>query len=354
MDNGFSIPGLEKGARVLVAMSGGVDSSVSAMMVKEAGYTPVGLTLKLFGQGDQVLEDAEKAASSIGMEWYSADYSEAFSRDVITHFIRSYKMGETPNPCSLCNRTAKIKYLFDQMQRRDCIRIVTGHYARTEKANGQKYIAKAAFSGKDQSYYLCLVEPFHANLLAFPLGNAENKDEVRAAAASYGLTAAKKPDSQEVCFLQGRDYRDFLAPFSEDWRRGDFIFRGKRLGRNKGLHNYTPGQRRGLEISHTEPLYVKYVNPETGDVHLGEKKEVFARGVRLRECSFYPGAPLIGRVTAKLRYRMNDEPCLMEQAPEGKASLLFDKGQFAPAPGQTAAIYMEGRVIGGGTIDGIF
>lgn len=352
--NGFSICNVDKGARVLVAMSGGVDSSASAIMVKEAGYEPVGVTLKMFGGGEQALEDAKNIASAIGIEWHSADYSEAFSRDVITYFIRSYKMGETPNPCSLCNRIAKIKYLFDQMQRWDCVRIVTGHYARTEEINGQKYIKKAACTDKDQSYYLCLIEPFYVNLLVFPLGEAENKDETRAFAALHGLTVAEKPDSQDVCFLQGQDYRDFLAPFSEGWRKGDFILHGKSIGKNKGLHNYTPGQRRGLEISHTEPLYVKYVDHKTGDVHLGEKKDVFARGVRLRDCSFYPDAPLIGRVSAKLRYRMNDEPCLLEQAPEGKASLLFDKGQFAPAPGQTAAIYADGRVIGGGTIDNVF
>lgn len=350
----FENLGLKKGERVLVAMSGGVDSSVSAIIAKEAGCTPIGVTLKMYDSDDDTLADAKETAQRLGIEWYSEDYSESFHTKVISYFIRSYKIGETPNPCSFCNRNAKIKYLFDQMQKYDCQKIITGHYAQIITENGQNYISKAAFANKDQSYYLSLVEPFHANLLVFPLGSFEDKAAVRSIAADYGLNVAEKPDSQDICFLKGKDYRQFLLPFASNWRKGDFILHGKRIGKNKGLHNYTPGQRKGLEISHSEPLYVKYVDHKTGDVYLGEKKDVFARGVKLRDCQFYPNAPIIGRVTAKLRYRMNDEPCLLEQAPEGKAHLLFDKSVFAPAPGQTAAIYQGDKVIGGGIIEGIF
>ena len=354
MNTDFKDLGLKKGQRVIVAMSGGVDSSVSAIIAKEAGCIPVGITLKMFDSGTDIFSDAKKVADSLGIEWHGIDYSETFHKSVITYFIRSYKMGETPNPCSFCNRNAKIKYLFDQMQHYDCEKIITGHYAKIINYNGQSYISKAAFEGKDQSYYLSLVEPFHTNLLVLPLGEIENKDAVRAIAANYGLAVANKTDSQDICFLEGKDYREFLSPFSSNWRKGDFILHGKRIGKNKGLHNYTPGQRKGLEISHTEPLYVKSVDHKTGDVYLGEKKEVFAKGIKLRDCQFYPEAPIIGKVTAKLRYRMKDEPCILEQAPENRAFLLFEKSVFAPAPGQTAAIYLNDNVIGGGIIDGIF
>ncbi len=181
-----------------------------------------------------------------------------------------------------------------------------------------------------------------------------NKDNVRQLASKYNLPVAEKPDSQDICFLEGKDYREFLLPFSKNWRKGDFILHGKRIGKNKGLHNYTVGQRRGLEISHTEPLYVKSIDKNTGDVYLCEKREVFAKGVKLKDCNFYPNAPLVGKVKAKLRYRMKDEPCLLEQAPEAKATLLFDDYQFAPAIGQTAAIYVDDKIIGGGVIDSIF
>ncbi len=354
MNFNFSSPDLQKNDRVLIAMSGGVDSSVSALMAKEAGYIPIGITLNLFKNNNNSFSDAKNVAESLGIEWYYEDYSEEFSQNVISYFIRSYKIGETPNPCSYCNRNAKTKFLFNLMQRYNCKKIVTGHYARMVNIDGQNYVRKAKNEAKDQSYYLSLIEPFHANLLIFPLGDIENKDIVREIANKNNLPVANKPDSQDICFLQGNDYREFLEPFSSKWRKGDFILDGKRISKNKGIHNYTVGQRRGLEISYKEPLYVQKVDSETGDVYLCEKKDVFKKGVKLRDCNFFPNTALMGKVTAKLRYRMKDEPCLLEQAPEGKATLLFENKQFAPAKGQTAAIYIDDKIIGGGTIDDVF
>lgn len=345
---------IKKGETVIVAMSGGVDSSVTAMLARDAGCHVVGVTLKMFQPKIPFWEDAKKVADFLGIEWHLADYTEIFSRDVIGYFIRDYKEGRTPNPCSRCNRTAKTKYLFDQAQRYGASKILTGHYAGIKTINGQNFITKAASREKDQSYYLALIEPFHAGFLRFPLGNYE-KPFVRELAAKNNIPVATKKDSQEVCFLEGEDYREFLKPFAGKWRKGNFILNGKIIGENNGIQYYTPGQRRGLEISHSEPLYVKTIDPSSGDVILAEKKDVFARGVALMECSFYPGTPIAAKnVTAKLRYRMNDEPCVMERAPDGKCFLLFDEPQFAPAPGQTAAIYKDDVIIGGGTIEGTF
>lgn len=344
----------KKGERVIVAMSGGVDSSVTAMLARNAGCEVIGITLKMFDSEIPFWQDAEKTAAFLGVEWHMVDYSDDFAQDVISYFIRGYKEGHTPNPCSKCNRVAKTKFLFDQLQRYDASRIFTGHYANTVEINGQTFIKKGESPEKDQSYYLALIEPFHANFLRFPLGGYV-KPLVRELAEKNGIPVADKKDSQEACFLQGGDYRDFLKPYAASWRKGNIILDGKIVGENKGIHNYTVGQRRGLEVSHTEPLYVKEVNSKTGDVTLDVKKHVFAKGVTLRDCSFYPGVPLISKnFTAKLRYRMKEEPCVMEQAPDGKCSLLFDKPQFAPAPGQTAAIYDGDIVIGGGTIENTF
>lgn len=345
---------LKKGERVIVAMSGGVDSSVTALIAKNAGCHVIGITLQMFDAQAPTLIDAEKVAKFLGIEWHMADYSQAFTEDVIGYFIKDYKEARTPNPCSRCNRVAKTKYLFDQMQKYDATKILTGHYAKTVNINGQNFIAKAASAEKDQSYYLSLIEPFHANFLIFPLGDYE-KTEIRKIAEENGLPVADKKDSQEACFLQGDDYREFLKPYSASWRKGNIIFDNKILAENKGVQHYTVGQRRGLEISHSEPLYVKSVDGKTGDVILAEKKDVFYRGVKLINCSFYPDTPFISKnVSAKLRYRMNNESCYMERSPDGGCFLLFQKGQFAPAPGQTAAIYDSDVVIGAGTIEKTF
>ncbi len=346
--------GIEKGSKVIVAMSGGVDSSVTALMAKEAGLVPVGITLQMFDNQNEFYKDAENIANYLGIEWHLVDYTESFVPDVMGYFIREYKMGRTPNPCSKCNKVAKTRYLFDQMQRHDAQYIFTGHYANTKLIDGQYHIQKAGFPEKDQSYYLSAVEPFHVNLLRFPLGNMQ-KPEIRAIAEKNRLKVAQKKDSQEACFLQDMDYREFLKPYITDkWRKGNFILNDKILGENKGIHNYTPGQRRGLDISYKEPLYVKSIDNKTGDVYLGVKKEVFFKGVALKDCQFYPDTPYMGKYSAKLRYRMKDEPCLLERQVDNRAKLLFDEYQFAPASGQTAAIYDGDIVIGSGIIDYTF
>lgn len=345
--------GIEKGSRVIVAMSGGVDSSVTALMAKLSGLTPIGITLQMFDSNNDFYTDAENMAKDLDIEWHLADYTESFVPDIIGYFIREYKMGRTPNPCAKCNKIAKTRYLFDQMQRHNCKYILTGHYAKTKLIGEQYHIQKALYPEKDQSYYLSMIEPFHVNLLKFPLGDMQ-KTEIREIAGKYNLKVAEKKDSQEACFLQDNDYREFLKPYIKNPRKGNFILNGKIVGENKGIYNYTPGQRRGLDVSYKEPLYVKSIDSKTGDVYLGVKKEVFFKGVALKDCQFYPDTPHMAYVTAKLRYRMKDEPCLLERLVDNRAKLLFNDYQFAPAAGQTAAIYNGDVIIGSGVIDYTF
>ncbi len=345
--------GIEKGSRVIVAMSGGVDSSVTALMAKEAGLKPIGITLQMFDNKNEFWHDAKNMADFLQIEWHLVDYTESFVPDVIGYFIREYKMGRTPNPCSKCNRVAKTKYLFDQMQKYNCQYILTGHYAKTKLIGEQYYIQKANYTEKDQSYYLSTIEPYYINLLKFPLGELE-KSKVREIATKHNLPVAEKKDSQEACFLENKDYRDFLKPYIKNAKKGYFILNDKIIGENKGIYNYTPGQRRGLEISYKEPLYVKSIDSKTGDVYLGLKKEVFFKGVALKDCQFFPNIPYMAKYTAKLRYRMKDEQCILERLPDNKAKLLFDNFQFAPAAGQTAAIYDGDIIIGSGVIEYTF
>lgn len=345
--------GIDKGSRVIVAMSGGVDSSVVALMAKESGLIPVGITLQMYNNTNDFWKDAEHIAQILDIEWHLADYTESFTNDIIGYFIKEYKVGKTPNPCSKCNKIAKTKYLFDQMQKYNCKYILTGHYARTKLVNGEYYIQKATYTEKDQSYYLAMIEPFYINLLKFPLGEMQKKD-VRNIATKHELPIAEKKDSQEACFLEGRNYREFLEPYIKDIHRGQFILNGKKIGEHKGIHNYTQGQRRGIEISYKEPLYIKSIDNKTGNIYLGTKKEVFYKGVAIKDCLFFPNIPYMAKYTAKLRYRMKDEYCLLERLPENKAKLLFDDYQFAPTNGQTVAIYNDDIIVGSGIIDYTF
>ncbi|QAR32812.1 tRNA 2-thiouridine(34) synthase MnmA [Geovibrio thiophilus] len=341
--------------KVMVAMSGGVDSTTCAMLMLEQGYDVTGVTLHLFDGQEKALEDAEACAKQLGIKWYAADCRKFFGEDVISYFIRTYKLGKTPNPCCHCNHGAKFNYLYREMKAEGCTALISGHYARIAERGGRKLVAKGLDKNKDQSYYLCLMEPYQLDVVRFPLGEM-TKSRTRELAKNYGLAVADKKDSQEVCFLMGGDYRDYLRAKlkDKDIKKGNFILDGKPLKQHDGIVFYTVGQRKGLGIGYHEPLYVSSIDPKTGDVHLGVKEESAKRGVKLKDCVFAGADSYIRRAKARLRYRMTEAPCTLEILPEDKAVLLFDEPQFSPAPGQVAAVYDDEVLLGGGFIESVF
>ena len=338
--------------KVIVAMSGGVDSSLVAAMMVEKGYDVTGVTLKMFDDGDSILEDAEKAAKTLGIKWEYADYSSFFKSSVISYFIKTYKDGKTPNPCCFCNKNAKFKYLFNEMQRLGASRIVTGHYTRVVSNDGINFMpAVAADEKKDQSYYLSLVDNYYLSLCDFPLADY-TKDVVRKMAQDAGLHVADKKDSQDVCFLMGGDYRDFLREKlkDKDIRKGNFILDGKILKPHDGIVFYTVGQRKGLGIGHHEPLFVNKIDSITNDIYLAVTKNSDNTVVRLDKCNIFTYEKRVFKAKAKLRYNMKAADCTVEILPDNKIVLLFNEPQASPAPGQVGCIYEGDKVVAGGFI----
>ena len=352
--------------KVLVAMSGGVDSSVAALLLKQQGYECCGCTMKLFGNDllpekteksccslDDV-EDARGVAFRLGMPYYVFNLSDDFEEKVIHRFIESYASGKTPNPCIDCNRYLKFEKLYERAMALGCDAIATGHYARIEY-DGEKYLLKkAAASEKDQSYVLYSLSQEQLLRTLFPLGKLQ-KEQTRALAQECGFRNASKPDSQDICFVPDGDYASFITRTTGlTFPEGNFVdSEGHVLGRHKGIIHYTVGQRRGLGIVAKAPLYVAAIDAEKNTVTLTEKEGLFARTVYagdIRET--YPGA-LDGekRVKAKIRYRHPEQPATVIRD-GGRLELRFDEPQRAPTPGQAAVVYDGDVVLGGGVITG--
>jgi len=341
--------------KVLVAMSGGVDSTLVAHMMKEQGHDVIGCTIKFFDGQDDAIRDGEKAAKELGIDWYWADYTNFFKDDVINYFIRTYIQGKTPNPCAHCNRHAKFNYLFREMKAKGATKIATGHYAGKIKVGEKFFFTKGLDVKKDQSYYLCLLKDYQREVVEFPLGNME-KSDVKAKAAELGLSVAEKDESQDICFLKGGDYRDFLeAKLGKDSiKKGWFIKDGKRFKKHDGIIYYTIGQRKGLGIGYHEPLFVKHIDAESGDIIVCDKTEVTGRGVKVIDLVYPEDHDRVFRAEVKIRYRMTPTPCMVEIHPDNKATILFDDPEFAPTPGQIACIYEDNQVTCGGYIQDVF
>lgn len=340
--------------KIIVAMSGGVDSSVTAHMMKEEGYEVIGVTLDLFEGNEEMLKEAESVAKHIGVQWVRADYRQEFKEEIMSYFISTYRKGKTPNPCSYCNKYGKFSYMFRAMKEYGASQITTGHYARVVQNENKYFIAKGTDPKKDQSYYLTLLASFEIANLRFPLGEM-TKVEIRKIAAEIGLPVAEKKDSQDVCFLMGEDYRDYLKRKIKPNQRkaGNFMLNDKILQKHEGIEFYTIGQRKGLGIGHHVPLYVSSIDSISGDVILTEDKNIGHKGVKLHKCQFGTNKHM-GRATTKLRYRMQEIDCSFEILPDNKAILLLDKIQPAIAPGQIATLYDGDVIIGGGFIESVF
>ncbi len=351
--------------KALIAMSGGVDSSVAALLTAREGYDCIGCTMRLYTNEDAGLEsgrtccslddaeDARSVAFRLGMPFYVFNYTDEFRRQVIAPFVECYRRGLTPNPCIECNAHMKFARLMDRARELGCEKLVTGHYARIA-FDGEKYALKKALDpDKDQSYVLYMLSQEQLAMLSFPLGGM-TKDQTRALAEGNGFRNAAKPDSQDICFVPDGDYAGMIRRFTgRELIPGDFTdAAGNVLGRHKGIECYTVGQRRGLGLSFVEPHYVIAVRPEDNTVVLGRKEELFSRRAWVERFHWIAGEEPAGplRCRAKIRYRHAEQAVTITPDGAGGAFLDFDEPQRAVTPGQSAVAYDGDTVLGGGVL----
>lgn len=354
--------------KALIAMSGGVDSSVAAALMKQHGYECIGVTMKLYDNKDVQIsadksccteddvEDARAVADKLDIPYYVCNFKDDFKCKVMDKFVDSYLNGITPNPCIECNRHLKFERLYDKARELGCDVIVTGHYARIEKdeTTGRFVLKKAADTTKDQSYVLCSLTQEQLSHTIFPLGEY-TKEEIRKMAEEMGFINAKKHDSQDICFIPDGNYKRFIEEYSgKSCPPGDFVdIDGKVLGKHTGICNYTIGQRKGLGISAKAPLFVKEINVEKNLVVLSDDASLFTDTLYAEDFNWVGiAAPADGepiRVEGKIRYKHN--PAMATCVVEGKGvKVVFDAPQRAITCGQAVVLYDGDAVIGGGTI----
>ena len=342
--------------KTAVAMSGGVDSSAASLLLLREGRELLGLTLRLSDSGAEDGRDAAAAASRLGFPHRTLDMRQVFQEEVIAPFIASYEEGRTPNPCVGCNRSIKFGALLQRAEELGCARLATGHYARLDfdAGSGRWLLKKAVHPEKDQSYVLASLTQQQLSRALFPLG-ALSKEAVRAIVEQAGLPDAHKRESQDICYIPDGDYGAFLRRHTgKDYPTGPFLHEdGTLLGWHKGIVDYTVGQRRGLGVSSgLGRLYVKSIIPEQNTVVLSVNESLFARTLTANHLNLIPCQRLDGpvRLLARIRYRMAEKPCTVEQTGEDVIRVTFDQPQRAITPGQTVVLYDGDLVVGGATI----
>jgi tRNA-uridine 2-sulfurtransferase len=370
---------------IAVAMSGGVDSSTVAAMLRAEGHNVVGLTMQLWnqrrlagheGMPEQVqgrccsiddVYDARRVAEDLGIPYYVVNHEERFERDVVRPFIDEYLSGRTPIPCSLCNNHLKFDQLLITARQIGADMLATGHYARCEfdAARNRWLLRRAADPAKDQTYFLFGLTQEQLSRTLFPLGHM-NKPQVRELAREHHLALAEKPDSQEICFVPGGDYKRFIDAYLNEQGEqlpdtsGQLVTTdGKVLGHHEGVHNFTVGQRKGLGVATGSPLYVININGAEGKVTVGGNDDLLSRTLIARDLNWIAvdglhdsgaetNTPM--RVTAKIRHRHEPAPAVLENAPNGEVRVTFDDPQRAITPGQAVVFYQDDLVVGGGWI----
>lgn len=357
---------MDKAKKALIAMSGGVDSSAAALLMKNAGYDCVGVTMKLRDSGGETYsekacctasdaEDARGVCVKLGIPYYVFNFTEDFNKNVIEKFVRSYEIGETPNPCIECNRYLKFGGLYQKAAELGCDFIVTGHYARVEfdETRNRRLLKKSLNEAKDQSYVLYFLSQEQLAHTRFPLGEFSDKAEVRKLAEENGLINAAKRESQDICFIPDGDYAEFIRKYrGAEYPDGDFAdINGNVLGRHRGVINYTVGQRKGLGISYSEPLYVLKKSVAENTVTLGTERGLYSESLVARDFNWIiepPCEPI--EVSVRTRYHAKEAPATAVPNANGTVTVKFAEPQRAISPGQAAVLYIGDIVAGGGTI----
>lgn len=345
--------------KVLIGMSGGVDSSVAALLMKQAGYNCIGATMHLYSSGScnapDHAADARNVAQALGIPFYELSFQTEFEDTVIRKFISCYECGLTPNPCIECNRNLKFGHLMRAALDMSCDYVVSGHYARIlqDPDSGRYLLYKAKDSAKDQTYFLaCLNQEQLAHIL-FPLGEL-TKQEARILAEENGFLNARKRDSQDICFVPDGDYAAFMSRHTgKDYPEGNYLdMAGNIIGRHKGAVCYTLGQRKGLGIALGQPAYVCAKNMMENTVTLGPNEALFSQGLRATDWNWFPFPTLMEplKVSAKIRHSQMQIGATVYPEDEGHARVMFDAPQRAVTPGQAVVLYQGDCVIGGGTI----
>jgi tRNA-specific 2-thiouridylase len=352
--------------RIVVAMSGGVDSSVCAALLQEQGYEVIGMTMKLWDGPEAApahrktcctlddVSDARRVAAQLGIPFYVVNFKTQFAHHVIDYFVNAYQQGYTPNPCVQCNRHLKFTALRQRAQQLGARWVATGHYATVQQhSDGRYYIQRGQDASKDQSYFLFDLTQAQLRQTLLPLG-VYRKDEVRRLAAQLGLQVATKPESQEICFIPGGDYRTFLRARLAGVmpQPGPMVnTAGEQVGEHQGLPFYTVGQRRGLGLAAGQPLYVTQIQPVQNTLVVGQRDEALQQTCVVEQLNWLCHPPLQSlRTTVQIRYRHRPVAAEVHLLEGERARLVFEAPQFAVTPGQAAVFYAHDRVIGGGWI----
>lgn len=348
------------GKKVIVGLSGGVDSSVAAYTLLQQGYEVIGVTMHVWNQegGDvysQAVYDAKKVAEHLGIPHYVIDFTKEFKEKVVDYFINEYMAGRTPNPCNMCNRFVKWEALLDRAKEFGADYVATGHYARIKKLdNGRLVVMNSATAVKDQTYALNQLRQDQLAHTLMPIGQY-TKDEIRQIAKDAGIPVADKPDSQDICFIPDGDYKAFLKKYADRElpTEGNFVNEaGEILGKHTGITNYTVGQRKGLGIALGKPVFVSAIRPQTNEVVISDTGDVFARELYCNHLNFMAVEDLTHptEVVAKIRYAHKGSPCTIEKVDKDTVKCTFHEDVRAITPGQSVVFYQNDYVFGGGII----
>lgn len=350
--------------KAIIAMSGGVDSSVAAFLMKDKGFDCIGATMKLYDNDDIMesgektccslddIEDARSVANRLSMPYYVFNFKDDFKEKVIDKFIAAYENGGTPNPCIDCNRYLKFKRLFQKMQELGFDYVVTGHYARVEENNGWFYLKKGVDEAKDQSYVLYSLTQNQLAHIQFPLGTY-SKTEIREIAENHNFLNARKKDSQDICFVPDGDYAKFIEGYlGKTYPKGNFIdINGNVLGEHQGIIRYTNGQRKGLGVAFGKPMYVADKNVKDNTVTLCTNEELFSAELIADDFNWLiPNPAKEIKCSARVRYNMKEQSATVYTLENGNVKIVFDAPQRAITRGQAAVLYDGETVLGGGTI----